>query len=75
MRPIPQAVIKAAEKVGYNIVEYIGEYDGAQVYQLGKKEMNSTPIPTGLPSAIVFKKNTVQLVHGVDCLDLLSRFE
>ncbi len=72
---IPKIVAETAEKNGYDLVEYLGTYKGADAFYVGVKSDEETPCPTGLPSAILFKDGVAEFVSGLESLELLNSFE
>lgn len=63
-------VKKEARKNEFNVIEYLGEFDGARVYSpILKKVMF-----TGMPEFILAKDGKVWLEISKYCLDILSAF-
>ena len=63
-----EMVKREARKFEYNIVKYIGEYDGSRVYCPIFKEL----LDTGMPQLILVKEGKAWLEISEYCLDILG---
>lgn len=70
---IPEIVKDTAEYNGFNSISFAGTIDGCQVFSVGVKDENGTPIPLGMPTFIILKDNTTSVIGGPKGLELLFR--
>lgn len=63
-----ELVKKVARKKGFNVVEYLGQYDGARVYSPIFKEL----LATGMPMLILVKDGKAWLEISEYCLTILE---
>ena len=73
MKNIPDIILTAARKNGFNSVTFAGEVDGAKAYRVGVIDWNGNPIPLGMPTFLLLKDNEVTMVSGSEGLDLLCK--
>ena len=71
MKQIPKIVQDKAAEQGFNAVEFIGEREGAQAFSVGCVDEDGDPLPTGLPTVFLLKRNKVTVKNGIEALDLL----
>lgn len=65
-----ELVKKVARKNDFNVVEYLGQYDGARVYNPIFKEL----LDTGMPQFILVKDGKAWLEISEYCLDIIDAF-
>lgn len=68
---IPQIIQETAKKYGCNNVGYIGKRRGKDAYVLGHVDENGEAVPTGLPTIYLTDGETVEIVGGMEGLELL----
>ena len=71
---IPEQVKLAAMRLGNSIL-FVGELDGWEIYSVGTVDKNGMPVPTGLPTLILWDGTKIKKVNGFNALDLLGRFD
>lgn len=71
MKQIPKIVLDEAEKHGYNIVEYIGERNGALAFSVGYDDGSEFPCPTGLPTVFLLNGDKISIIGGNEAFELL----
>ncbi len=73
---IPKEVSEAAAKNGLGLMQYVGIANGKQVYgEVPEVDKNGFPIPTGLPTLILWDGETAKIIGGEDSLLILSSFD
>lgn len=75
MEKIPKIVLDEAKKHGFNVVAFLGEYKGAEVYSVGIVDKDGFPLPTGLPTSILLRNGKTEIVAGNDGLKLAVAFK
>ena len=70
---IPQIIKDAARKHACNLVSYCGEIDGAKVFSVETVDLNGLPVPTGLPTFLLFKDGEITFVSGKEGLELACK--
>ena len=73
MKNIPEIVLAAARKNGFNSVHFSGEVDGAKAYGVSVVDKDGNPTPMGLPTFLLLKDWKVTMVSGKEGLDLLFK--
>lgn len=68
---IPKAITEYAKKRGCNSVDYIGKRSGKDAYVMGFIDENGKPVPSGLPVIYLYDGKTIEVVSGVEGLELL----
>ena len=74
-RPIPPMVKTIADEEACNNIEYVGAYDGKDVYALGEVGDDGLPIPTGLPMLVLWDGKHTDVVSGEESLVLLGQLD
>lgn len=72
---IPKKVSEAADRMGCNSIEYVGVYKDAKVFGIGQVDKDGFPMPTGLPTLILWDGETAKIVGGEDSLLILTSFD
>lgn len=75
MKEIPKKVSEAADRMGCNSVEYVGVYKDAKVFGIGQVDEDGFPMPTGLPTLILWDGETAKIIGGEDSLLILSSLD
>lgn len=68
---IPKIIQDIADKRGCNSVDYIGKRKGKDAYVMGFIDENGEAVPTGLPTIYLFDGNAIEIVTGMEGLELL----
>lgn len=77
-KTIPNEVKAAAKRLFPHGATYVGDVSGKEVYSAANdpyKEDSSQPAPTGLPTYLLWDGRQVEIVSGLDSLELLSRLQ
>lgn len=72
---IPKIISQKAAEQGCNNVEYVGFYKDTKVFGIGQVDKDGFPMPTGLPTLILWDGETAKIVGGEECLLILSSFD
>ena len=68
---IPKIIQDIADKCGYNRIGYIGKRRGKDAYTMVYVDENGETVPTGLPTIYLFDGNAIEIVTGMEGLELL----
>lgn len=68
---IPKIIQIAAEKRGWNSINYIGKRWGKDAFTMGYIDEFGEVAPTGLPTIYLTDGKTIEVVGGIDGLKLL----
>lgn len=68
---IPKIIQDIADKHGLNSVSYIGKRRGKDAFMMGFIDENGEALATGLPTIYLTDGKTVEVVSGMDGLELL----
>lgn len=69
---IPEAIVDAAHRDGFNSIEYIGLKNGLRTYSVGLLGDDGLYVPTGLPSLYqIDVDGSVKRINGDSALRLL----
>ena len=74
-KTIPEAVRQIAERECCNSINYVGEYEGKQVYTISEVEEDGSKPPTGLPVLVLWDGKQTDIISGYLSLDILSHFD
>lgn len=68
---IPKIIQDIADKHGLNSVSYIGKRRGKDAFMMGYVDENGEAVATGLPTIYLTDGETVEIVAGMEGLELL----
>lgn len=67
----PKEIQKIADDYGANKISYIGKRKGKDAFIMGCVDENGEPLATGLPTIYLYDGKTVEVVGGIEGLELL----
>lgn len=71
MKTIPQQVKEQAESLGNN-VNYVGEYNGEELYSVETLDKHGYPQPTGMPIFVFFNGTHARVQISEENISILA---